>query len=59
LEIHNLKYITPKLMIPVPRILFKCVDYYYIFCLHVWCDVNFAYTMFVCIATTSARSRVI
>ena len=22
---------------------------------YVWCDVNFVYTLFVCIATTSAR----
>jgi hypothetical protein len=20
----------------------RCVDYYYIFCIHVWCDVNFS-----------------
>jgi hypothetical protein len=32
-------------MIPVPRILFYCVDYYYVFCLHVWCDVNFLYIL--------------
>jgi hypothetical protein len=23
--------------------------------LHVWCDVNFSYTMFVCIVTTSSE----
>jgi hypothetical protein len=46
-------------MIPVPIILFQCVDYYYVFCLHVWCDVNIAYTLPICIATTSVRSRVI
>jgi hypothetical protein len=45
LEIHNLKSITPKLMIHVPRILFELVDYYYVFCLHVWCDVNFLYIL--------------
>ena len=27
-------------MILVPTISFLCVDYYYIFCTHVWCDVN-------------------
>jgi hypothetical protein len=32
-------------MISVPRILFKCVDYYYVFCLRVWCDVNFLYIL--------------
>jgi hypothetical protein len=45
LESHNLKSITPKLMIHVPRILFYCVDYYYVFCLHVSCDVNFLYIL--------------
>jgi hypothetical protein len=29
-------------MIPVPMILCSCVDFYYVFCLHIWCDVNFA-----------------
>jgi hypothetical protein len=24
-------------------------------CSYVWCDVNFAYTMFVCITTTSSK----
>jgi hypothetical protein len=42
LEIHNLKSIIPKFMIPVPMILCSCVDFYYVFCLHIWCDVNFA-----------------
>jgi hypothetical protein len=32
-------------MIHVPRILFELVDYYYVFCLHVWCDVNFLYIL--------------
>jgi hypothetical protein len=27
-------------VIHVPTILFRCVDYYYIFCIHIWCDVN-------------------
>jgi hypothetical protein len=36
LKIHILKSITPKIMIHVPRILF---------CLHVWCDVNFLYIL--------------
>jgi hypothetical protein len=42
-------------MISVPRILFLCVDYYWVFCIYVWCNVNFAYTMFVYIATTSSE----
>ena len=32
-------------MIPVPRILFLCVDYYCVFCLYVWCDVNCLYIL--------------
>jgi hypothetical protein len=24
---------------------FLCVDFYYVFCLHVWCDVNFLYIL--------------
>jgi hypothetical protein len=28
-------------MIPIPMILFYCVDFYYVFCSYVWCDVNF------------------
>ena len=30
-------------------------NYYHAFCSDVWCDVNFAYTMFVCITTTSSK----
>jgi hypothetical protein len=32
-------------MIPIPSIIFQCVDFYYVFCLHVWCDVNFLYIL--------------
>jgi hypothetical protein len=32
-------------MIPVPRILFYCVYYYYVFWLHVWCDVNLSFIL--------------
>ena len=46
-------------MITVPMILFQRVDHYYAVYSYVWCDVNFACTMFVCIATTSVRTRVI
>jgi hypothetical protein len=38
-----------------PTILLRCVEHYYAVCAYVWCDVNFAYTMFVCIATTSSE----
>jgi hypothetical protein len=31
------------------------IDYYYAVYSYVWCDVNFVYTMFVCIATTSSE----
>jgi hypothetical protein len=36
-------------------ILFQYVDHYYVFCIYVWCNVNFAYTLFVCIATFSSE----
>ena len=32
-------------MISVTMILFKYVDYYCVFCLYVWCDVNFLYIL--------------
>jgi hypothetical protein len=41
-----------------PTISLRRVDYYYAVYSYVWCDVNFAYTMFVCITTTSVRLRV-
>jgi hypothetical protein len=38
-----------------PRFSLRCVEYYYAVCAYVWCDVNFACTMFVCIATISSE----
>jgi hypothetical protein len=38
-----------------PRFSLRRVEYYYSVCDYVWCDVNFAYTLFVCIATTSSE----
>jgi hypothetical protein len=29
-------------MILVPTISLRCVDNYYLLCIHVWCDVNFS-----------------
>jgi hypothetical protein len=46
------------LVILEPTISLHRIDYYYAVCSYVWCDVNFAYTLFICIATTSARLRV-
>jgi hypothetical protein len=47
-------------MIPVPRILFQYVDYYCVFYLYVWCNVNFVYTMFISVLIRLAvRTRVI
>jgi hypothetical protein len=39
----------------VPTISLRRVDYYYVVYSYVWCDVNFAYTMYVCIATFSSE----
>jgi hypothetical protein len=52
---HNSLTVTPNLVILKPKILFRCVEYSYAVCSHVWCDINFAYTMFVCIATSSSE----
>jgi hypothetical protein len=38
-----------------PRISLCRIEYYYAVCSYVWCDVNFAYAMFVCIATNSSK----
>jgi hypothetical protein len=38
-----------------PRFSLRCVDHCYAICSHDWCDVNFVYTMFVCIAMTSSE----
>jgi hypothetical protein len=38
-----------------PRISLRYVEHYYAVCSYVWCDVNFAYTLFVCIATSSSE----
>ena len=46
---------TPILVVLDSTISLRRVDYYYAVCSYVWYDVNFAYTMFVCIATTSSE----
>jgi hypothetical protein len=38
-----------------PTISLRRVEHYYAVCSYVWCDVNFAYTMFFCIATSSSE----
>jgi hypothetical protein len=38
-----------------PRFQLRSIDHYYAVWSHVWCNVNFAYTMFVCIATSSSE----
>jgi hypothetical protein len=55
---HNSLTMTLILVVLDPTISLRRVDHYYAVYSYVWCDDNFAYTMFVCIATTSARSRV-
>ena len=44
-------------MILVSTISFWRVDYYHAVYSYVWCDVNFAYIMFVYIATLAVRLR--
>jgi hypothetical protein len=38
-----------------PTISKRSVDYYYAICSYVWCDLNFVYTIFVCMATFSSE----
>jgi hypothetical protein len=38
-----------------PRFLLRYVQHYYAVCHYVWCDVNFAYTIFICISTSSSE----
>jgi hypothetical protein len=40
---HNLKFVTPNLVILVPTISLRYIDYYYVFCIYIWCDVNFSF----------------
>jgi hypothetical protein len=58
-SIHKFFILAPNLMVLEPTILYHRVEYSYAVCSYIWCDVNFSYTLFVCIATTSVRSRVI
>jgi hypothetical protein len=39
----------------VSTISLRSVEYYYVVYSYVWCDVYFAYTMFIYIATTSSE----
>jgi hypothetical protein len=47
--------LTPNLVILEPTISLRRIEYYYVVCAYVWCDVNFAYTMFVCIAMNNSE----
>jgi hypothetical protein len=38
-----------------PRFQLRSIDHYCAVWSHVWCNVNFAYTIFVCIATSSSE----
>jgi hypothetical protein len=55
LEIHNLITVAPSLVVLISTISLRRVDYYHTVYPYVWCNVNFAYTMFVCIATFSSE----
>jgi hypothetical protein len=48
--------ITPNLVILVPTISLGHIEYYHALCSIVWCDVNFCYTMFVCIDVSRRAS---
>jgi hypothetical protein len=40
-----------------PTISLRRVEYYYAVCSDVWCDVNFAYTMFIVLLRIAVRSQ--
>ena len=52
---HIFITVTPNLVVSEPAISLRRVDYYYTVYSYVWCDVNFSYTMFVCIAISSSE----
>jgi hypothetical protein len=54
-ENHNSLTVTPNLVVLEPRFTLRRVEYYYTVCSYVWCDVNFSYTMFVGISTSSSE----
>jgi hypothetical protein len=37
-----------------PTISLRLVEHFYAVCSYVWCDVNFVYTIFVCIVANSS-----
>jgi hypothetical protein len=51
----NFIIVTSNLVILVPTISLQRIEYSNAFCTYVWCDVNIAYTLFVCIATFSSE----
>jgi hypothetical protein len=58
LEIHNLITVEPNLVILVPMISLRSVEYYYAVRSYVWCDVNFAYTCLSVLLRLAVRTRV-
>jgi hypothetical protein len=52
---HNSLIVTLNLVVLEPAISLRRVEYYYAVCAYVWCDFNFAFTMFVCITTNSSE----
>jgi uncharacterized membrane protein len=65
LEKHDFITVTLNLVVLEPIISLRCVEHYYAVYAYVWCDVNFAYTMFVCIAmiisevTSSLKTKLV
>jgi hypothetical protein len=55
-ENRNSITVTPNLVILEPSILLQRVEYYYAICSHVWHNINFFYTMSICIASSRRAS---
>jgi hypothetical protein len=57
LESHNFLTVTPNLVVLEPMISLRCVEYYHALCSQVRYDVNFSYTMFVCVIASRRASN--
>jgi hypothetical protein len=56
-ENHNSLTVTLNLVVLEPTISLRYVEHYYTVCSYVWCDVNFSYTMYVCIVASRRASN--
>jgi hypothetical protein len=58
-ENNNSLTVTLNLVILEPTISLRCVEYYYAVCSHVWCDVNFSYTVTPLVVILMSKNYVV